>query len=539
MKKSKFLLSVCSFLSCGSRDITGVFNLKRFVLRIAAIMLAFTALFSVFVPSVFATGTTANHAASFKMETDNSAVRAKDIITLTITLTNDSTKDINKLEFALTYDETRILGITPDYTTSINGIAKPNAESPVVLRQQGSTIKVYNYNPSDSTVQPTPLKAGQKLILKFPLVVSETAPAGEISFQISNAVMSDASGAAMTANICPPAKVTIKPVSNDATLSSLVVTVNNAPVNLTPAFSANVTEYTVTVGYSIPSFGIAAACTDSRASYSIVERPANDMLAVGTNTYKYLVTAEDKVTTKTYTLTIKRLAAGETTTAPTSTTTTTTTTSTTTAPTTVTTTAPITTPPTTESTLPTSSVSPDISGSVIPGDEPVKEGSTVTLNMASLIGIVAAAVALFLLAFSAGYITHKNASQPQKYSVEELMAAQERLEMQNRINAPVSDSMYQSGYAASMNSYQPTYSAAVPAAPPTYQPDSFNGYQPDISSYTDQTAYYQADEFTPQQDYTQQPVDTSGAYGLGSIDYAQPVNGTPSEYGQSDTYYYQ
>ena len=515
----------------------GYVFLKKITIRALAVMLALAALSTLFAPAVFATGTLTAYAASFKMETDSSSVRAKDIIMLTVTLTNDSTKDINKLEFSLKYDETRILGITPDYTTSINGVSKPNEESPVVLRQQGSTIKVYNYNPTDSTIQPTPLKSGQKLILEFPLVVSEAAATGEISFTISDAVMTDSSGGSLTAEICQPAKVTILPVASDATLSNLEVTVNNAPVTLTPAFSPNVTEYTVTVGYSIPSFGISATCNDSRASYSITERPANDMLAVGSNTYKYLVTAEDGVTTKTYTLTIRRLAAGETTTTTASTASTTESTETTT----TTTTASMTTLSTTVSTTTTSALPTSISASDSAAST-VKEGSTVTLNMASLLGIVAAAVALFLLAFTAGYITHKNASQPQKYSVDELMAAQERLELQNRLSTQTADTSYQPVYTSPVSSYQPTYTQPISAPAASYQGDAYSGYQPDMTGVYGGQNLYTADEFTPQAEYVPQPVDSMenmGGYGLGTIDYSQPMDGAPSDFAPGDQYYYQ
>lgn len=523
--------------------------MKKITVRVLSAVLALVALSALLAPSAFATGAvTAN--AAFRMETDSASVRAKDIVLLTITLTNESSKAINKLEFSLTYDETKILGITPDYATSINGIEYDNDKSPVVLRQQGSTIRVYNYDPSNSATQPTQLKAGQSLVLELPFVVSETATVGDIAFTISNAILSDISGGSLTADICEAAKVTILPVGGDASLSSLVVTVNNAPVDMIPAFSPDVTDYAVTVGYAIPSFGIAVTCSDDRASYSITERPKNDMLAVGSNVYKYLVTAEDGVTTKTYTLTIKRLAAGETTTTTESTSTTTTTET----ETTTTTTATVTTFSTSLTTT-TTAATVSVAGTT------VKEGSTVTLNMASLLGIVAAAVALFLLAFSAGYITHKNASQPQKYSVDELIAAQEKLELQNRLNNPTTEASYQPTYTPPLNSYQPTYTppaitepaAYQPEAAPAYQSDTYSVYQPEavpqyqpdmytyqpepINTYAQQD-YFAVDEFNPQQDYITQQDDSSDAYGLGSIDYAQSPDGV-STAPNAPPYYYQ
>ncbi len=522
--------------------------MKRRSLRIIAVLLALISVIAIAAPSVFATGTTAN--AAFAMSSDVSSVRTKDIITLTVTLTNNSTKDISKIEFSLGYDGTRILGITPDYTTSINGMQKPNDQSPIVLRQDGSTIKIYNFDPSDSSVEPTPLKPGQKLELKFPMVVSEAAAAGSIVFSISDVSLKDSRSNAMTADICPNKTVTVLAPSSDATLSDFEAAVNNAPLTLTPAFAPNITEYTVTVGYAIPSFSIKATCTDDRATYTIIERPANDILAVGTNTYKYLVTAEDKTTTRIYTLTIKRLAAGETTTTTSPSTASTSTTTSTTQSTTTSTTASITTlsnsttPP---STLPTVAA-PVISASDAPAAD--KSGSTLTLNLATLLGIVASAVALFLLAFAAGYITHKNASQPHRYSVDELMAAQEKLEMQNRLAAQQNEPVYKSIFTPSPSEYTASYTPAPPApAAPAYPMGGYGGYQPEAApgygypqeaapGYTGANMYSQG-EFAPQPgEFSQQPGEYPGGYGM--PEYGQPMDpaAAPTDFG-ADTHYYQ
>ena len=87
--------------------------------------------------------------------------------------------------------------------------------------------------------------------------------------------------------------------SSDASLSSLTV----SPGELSPAFSPDVTEYSVTVPGDVDRLTISAPATDDGATVSI---NGNENLQMGENTVTCQVTAEDGETTRTYTLTVTK-----------------------------------------------------------------------------------------------------------------------------------------------------------------------------------------------------------------------------------------
>lgn len=88
------------------------------------------------------------------------------------------------------------------------------------------------------------------------------------------------------------------PLSNDATLSSLVV----ANAKLSPAFSPSKTEYSCgTVGFDVAKLSISAVANDSGAKVSIT----GSNLSVGKNTVKITVTAATGAK-KTYTISVTR-----------------------------------------------------------------------------------------------------------------------------------------------------------------------------------------------------------------------------------------
>ena len=82
--------------------------------------------------------------------------------------------------------------------------------------------------------------------------------------------------------------------SKEAALASLTVD----PGELTPAFSADVTEYTAIVGPDVEKLTVSAPAKDGKASVSV---SGNEGLQMGENTVTCKVTAEDGETTKTYT----------------------------------------------------------------------------------------------------------------------------------------------------------------------------------------------------------------------------------------------
>ncbi|MEJ7627581.1 MAG: cadherin-like beta sandwich domain-containing protein [Ferruginibacter sp.] len=102
-------------------------------------------------------------------------------------------------------------------------------------------------------------------------------------------------------------------VSNNADLSNLTLSSGL----LSPTFTSNTTSYTASVANSVSSLTVTP--TSSQASATITVNgiavtsgsPSGSIsLNVGTNTITTVVTAEDGITTKTYTVTVTRAAAG-------------------------------------------------------------------------------------------------------------------------------------------------------------------------------------------------------------------------------------
>lgn len=101
-----------------------------------------------------------------------------------------------------------------------------------------------------------------------------------------------------SAGSCTYAVTLAKPLSDNADLSSL--TLGNA--TLSPAFSPNVTSYSVSVPYSVSSLELSAAAADGGAKVSI-SNP--NLIAAAITVVSVTVTAENN-TTKTYTISVTR-----------------------------------------------------------------------------------------------------------------------------------------------------------------------------------------------------------------------------------------
>jgi hypothetical protein len=96
----------------------------------------------------------------------------------------------------------------------------------------------------------------------------------------------------------------LPPLGTDATLSSLSIT----GATLDPAFNSSVTSYAVTIPQSISGTDVSATASDSSATVSINSgASASVTLAVGDNTITIVVTAEDRIATRTYSVVVTRL----------------------------------------------------------------------------------------------------------------------------------------------------------------------------------------------------------------------------------------
>ena len=88
-------------------------------------------------------------------------------------------------------------------------------------------------------------------------------------------------------------------LSNDATLKSLVGSYGS----FSPKFSSKVTSYSITIPNNVTTYTITATPTNSKAK---TEYFGSMNMQVGKNTRSVVVTAEDGVTKKTYTVTVTR-----------------------------------------------------------------------------------------------------------------------------------------------------------------------------------------------------------------------------------------
>ena len=88
--------------------------------------------------------------------------------------------------------------------------------------------------------------------------------------------------------------------SSEAGLSDLQI----SPGSLSPSFSADVTEYTATVGSDTDKITVSAASADAQASVSVT---GNENLQLGDNEVVCTVTAADGQTAKTYTIHVTKV----------------------------------------------------------------------------------------------------------------------------------------------------------------------------------------------------------------------------------------
>ncbi|MBE5972556.1 MAG: cellulosome anchor protein [Lachnoclostridium sp.] len=126
--------------------------------------------------------------------------------------------------------------------------------------------------------------------------------AGTTNIKVTSQEVYDANSQVVTIDHVGSSAVKVNaPVtySKDAALSGLTI----SPGELTPAFSADVTEYTAVVGPDVEKLTVSAPANHDKASVSV---SGNEGLQLGDNTITCKVTAEDGETTKTYTILVTK-----------------------------------------------------------------------------------------------------------------------------------------------------------------------------------------------------------------------------------------
>ena len=112
-----------------------------------------------------------------------------------------------------------------------------------------------------------------------------------------------------------PTKRAVLP-SNDATLDALALTRrrDGVAIDLNPTFDSDTTTYTAVVANNVAQVTVAPMPTDSDATVTVNNRPPTDVnlgAAGTTTTIAIIVTAEDRVTTQRYTVSVGRQATPE------------------------------------------------------------------------------------------------------------------------------------------------------------------------------------------------------------------------------------
>lgn len=202
--------------------------------------------------------------------------------TVSVTFTTNCARAVGSVDTIITFDESKLT-----YSSATGSLGN------FAANPQGGTIKTSDYS----------VNGTQKYTLT---VVFKAKAVGTAEVTLASNDVSDTDGetAGMGAGT---ASVSISIKAKDTTLSSNCNLKDLQPpagCTLSPKFSANVTEYTCTVPYSVKSFPLEPVRADSKSKVSYF---GSVSLVVGENTRGVKVTAQDG-TVKTYTVKITRLA---------------------------------------------------------------------------------------------------------------------------------------------------------------------------------------------------------------------------------------
>lgn len=211
--------------------------------------------------------------------TYSGSVRAGDTFTLTFKLKGSK---LIGLEGALSFDEDQVT-----LTSFTQKIA-----SPWVVKYDKATKRIV----ARDTAQTKPVSASTTIFTATFKVKSNIEVGTKIKIAFADGEATDGQNTFPIATVNYSATIAA-PKSTNNKLKSLSVTGGE----LTPTFGADITEYAVTVPFSIDKLEVKAAAADSKAKVS-VDSPS---LVVGENTVTVTVTAESGAK-QTYTIKVTR-----------------------------------------------------------------------------------------------------------------------------------------------------------------------------------------------------------------------------------------
>jgi len=211
---------------------------------------------------------------------------------------------------------------TQTYTVTVNRVPSANASLSAFRISNGTLSPVFSTGTTNYTAS---VANGVSAMTVTPTISDPTA-----SITVNGVAVASGSASQSLPLVVGPNTITTTVTAQDGvTIKTYTVVVTEAAStnanlsllkpnsgNISPAFASGTTSYTETVNYAVSSITITPTTTFSGATVSVNgtavvsgSASAPIPLNVGTNTIKTIVTAQDGVTTKTYTLTLTRSAA--------------------------------------------------------------------------------------------------------------------------------------------------------------------------------------------------------------------------------------
>ncbi len=202
---------------------------------------------------------------------------------------------------------------SPDATLSGLTISA-GALTPTFTPGTGSYTAVVPNNITSVTLTPTANHGGATITMGVATITSGDASAAQnlvVGLNTFRILVTAANGVETKTYVVRITRA--GPGSNDATLSRLVI----SDGTLTPAFAPGTTEYTVKVVHLLRRFRVTPTVSHAEATITVDDKAvtsgdASDEyhLGVGANAIEIIVTAEDGVTTETYTVNVTRARGG-------------------------------------------------------------------------------------------------------------------------------------------------------------------------------------------------------------------------------------
>ncbi len=233
--------------------------------------------------------------------------------TLTPTVVSNESSDATRSALSVS-DGTNDVPLTPafasdtaDYTASVDSSVGSVTVTPTV-NDPNATVTVEGSTVASGTASsPIALIAGASKSISV-VVTAQNGIADTYTVTVTRD------------NGEPPALPVKSTVSTDATLSALAVSDGTNDVPLTPDFASDTTGYTASVDNSVGSVTVTPTVSDENATVTVggsavtsgEASSAISLTAGSAETIEIVVTAQDGVTTKTYTVTVTRENAADT-----------------------------------------------------------------------------------------------------------------------------------------------------------------------------------------------------------------------------------